>query len=73
MVKQWKSEIVGALEADRSQLRIVSPFIKTNALDQLLSLQPSRIQVIIRFKLADFAKEVGDVGARSSPACRRRG
>ena len=59
----WDKEIIQALEVDSSNLLIISPFIKTNAVERILSLQPSKIQVITRFNLADFSAGVSDIAA----------
>jgi hypothetical protein len=59
----WSAELIAALRADASKLRIVSPFIKAGALDRLLSLNPGNVQVITRFNLADFAQGVSDVAS----------
>lgn len=59
----WGAEILAAAAADRSMLRVVSPFIKEAALRRLLALHPSAIEVITRFSLADFAAGVSDIAA----------
>ncbi len=59
----WATELTEAVRSDPSELRIICPFIKVGALNRLLSYQPSRIQVITRFNLADFAEGVSDVAA----------
>lgn len=59
----WGTELTSALRADTSELRIICPFIKVGALDRLLSLTPSNIQVITRFNLVDFAEGVSDLAA----------
>ena len=59
----WGQELESALRADRSELRIVSPFIKVRALDRLLALDPERIRVVTRFSLDEFAIGVSDVDA----------
>ena len=35
----WGTELTAALRADRSEFRVVCPFIKAGALDRLLSLK----------------------------------
>jgi hypothetical protein len=59
----WSREIADAISQDAGELRIVCPFIKTGALDRLLSHRPRAVQVITRFNLADFAKGVSDIAA----------
>jgi len=60
---QWGSELTAALRADPSELLIICPFIKTGALERLVSLHPKAIRVITRFNLADFADGVSDLAA----------
>ena len=57
----WGAELENALRRDRSELRIVSPFIKHPALERLLALRPERIRVVTRFDLEGFARGVSDV------------
>jgi hypothetical protein len=59
----WGKELIDALRADTSELKIICPFIKAGALDRLLSSRPRSIQVITRFNLADFAEGVSDIAA----------
>jgi hypothetical protein len=59
----WAKELADALGADASELKIVCPFIKTTALDRLLSTHPKSIQVITRFNLGEFAEGVSDIEA----------
>jgi hypothetical protein len=59
----WNKEICAAIRADRSGLRIVSPFIKAGALSRLLALDPHELKVITRFNLNDFACGVSDISA----------
>lgn len=59
----WGTELTLALRADTSALRIICPFIQTGALDRLLAVKPTSIQVITRFNLADFAEGVNDIAA----------
>lgn len=59
----WKQEFEEALQTDGSALRIICPFIKTNALENLLPPRETPIQVITRFNLSDFADRVSDVRA----------
>ncbi len=64
--KGWKEQFKKALEADRSSLSLICPFIKTKVVKELLSYKPQNIRVITRFNLADFAAGVSDVGALKS-------
>ena len=57
----WGTELEDALRRDRSDLRIVSPFIKGPALQRLLAIRPERIRVVTRFDLEGFARGVSDV------------
>ena len=59
----WGKEFADALSVNASELRIICPFIKLGALESLLTHQPSKVQVITRFNLADFAEGVSDVAA----------
>ncbi len=59
----WGPELLSALHRDRSELRIVCPFIKKRALARLLEIRPERIRVITRFNLDDFARGVSDIDA----------
>ena len=59
----WGERFADALDADNSELRIICPFIKSRALERLLSHNPSEVQVITRFNLTDFAEGVSDVEA----------
>lgn len=60
---EWARELTDAVRADPSKLRIICPFIKSGALDRLLSRRPKSIQVITRFNLSDFAEGVSDIAA----------
>ena len=60
---EWGKKIAGALRKDASELRIICPFIKRNALERLLQLHPKKIEVITRFNLTDFATGVSDIAA----------
>jgi hypothetical protein len=60
---RWNEELHEALRTDSSVLRVISPFIKSGALERLLAFGPARVQVITRFNLADFAEGVSDIGA----------
>ena len=59
----WDKEFTEALCDDASELRIICPFIKVDALQRLLRHSPRRVQVITRFNLGDFADRVSDVAA----------
>ena len=59
--ENWGGEFDRALRVDRSELRIVCPFIQAGALDRLLALRPERSRVITRFNLNDFAAHVSDI------------
>lgn len=61
--KGWGKELADALTANASDLKIICPFIKSGALNRLLSHRPKHIQVITRFNLADLADGVGDIAA----------
>lgn len=61
--QSWGEELSDAFGADGSRLRIICPFIKVEALKDILPRRPGRIQVITRFNLADFAGGVSDVDA----------
>lgn len=59
----WGDELTGAVRADGSALRIICPFIKLGALQELLDQNPRNIQVITRFNLVDIVSGVSDVAA----------
>lgn len=59
----WGKELTDAASADRGRLRIICPFIKLGALDDLLRVKPREIEVITRFSLRDFAAGVSDLSA----------
>ena len=59
----WGEELREALRVDPSHPRIICPFIKVDAIEMLLSLQSSSIQVVTRFNLADSSEGVSDVAA----------
>lgn len=61
--KGWGKEISDALLTDASELRIICPFIKQDALESILEHHPDKIQVITRFNLADFAEGASDITA----------
>ena len=60
---EWGSELVDAVRADSSALRIICPFIKAGALERLPPAKQGAIQVITRFNLPDCAKGVSDIAA----------
>ena len=69
--EHWGTELENALRRDRSELRIVSPFIKHRALQRLLAHRPEHVRVVTRFDLNDFASCVSDVDAlRTLLECR---
>ena len=57
----WWAHFERALRVDRSELRIVSPFIKVGALNRLLPLGVERVRVITRYNLNDFASRASDI------------
>ena len=59
----WDSEFIAGLRQDPSELLIVCPFIKARALARILDPRPASLQVITRFKLADFAEGASDIEA----------
>ena len=60
----WDCELSAALRADRAIVRMVCPFIKRAAAERVLAHgQPGKLQVVTRFKLADFACGVSDTSA----------
>ena len=61
----WGQELTEAIRADSSEVRIICPFIKEDALECLMSHRPDDgdIQVITRFNLDDIAKGVSDIEA----------
>lgn len=58
----WISEFEEALRIDSSNLKIICPFIKSQAISCLLEFNPN-IRVITRYKLEDFALGVSDIAA----------
>ena len=60
---KWTEEFTEALQADSSELYIISPFIKAGALEHLLRGKPGNLKVITRFDLKDFAQGVSDIVA----------
>lgn len=59
----WGEKIIDGLRNDASELRVICPFIKLSAVEQLLQLHPRKIEVITRFNLADFAAGASDIAA----------
>lgn len=59
----WSAELTDAVRADATALRIICPFIKTGALERLLTHNPRNVQVMTRFNLADFSDGVSDIVA----------
>ncbi|MFZ5675691.1 MAG: phospholipase D family protein [Pseudomonadota bacterium] len=60
---RWSGELLSCLQADASELRIISPFIKLGALNHLLATRPKRVWAITRFNLDDCAMGVSDLAA----------
>jgi hypothetical protein len=62
--KHWEREFSSALNADKTSLRIICPFIKQGALTSFLAQHRiPEIQVITRYNLAEFAQKVSDTAA----------
>ncbi len=59
--KNWKPTINNCLQKDLSQHRIVCPFIKVKAIEKMLKIEPTSLQVITRYNLNDFAKGINDI------------
>ena len=59
----WASELINGLRIDPRELKIICPFIKARALDQILVFPPASIRVITRFNLADFTEGTSDIAA----------
>src|SRR5690349_154587 len=60
----WDRVLRDALGADHRELRIICPFIKTQAAERLMARGlPDRLDVITRFNLADFCEGVSDTAA----------
>ena len=59
--ENWGGEFEHALRLDRSELRILSPFMQAGALARLLAHRPERTRVITRFNLNDFADGVSNI------------
>ncbi len=60
----WDEVIQEAASADRSELRVVCPFIKIRAAKRLLAIKcPELIQVITRFHLGEMCDGISDTGA----------
>lgn len=60
---QWSGRLLSAATASDGELRIISPFIKQDALKRLLDAKPGPISVITRFNQRDFAARVSDTQA----------
>jgi hypothetical protein len=62
--KGWSTELTTAMRRHGEGLRIMSPFIKLDALQRLLDARrPRSLRVITRFSLDDFAAGVSDTAA----------
>ena len=60
----WDTELEGAVAAEHSGIRVISPFIKKKAAERLLRRDRTPVlQVITRFNLDDFADGVSDMAA----------
>ena len=60
----WSQILTDAIARDQTSVRLVSPFIKTAAVDLLLgSSRPGSLQVLTRFNLNEFAEGVSDTAA----------
>ena len=59
--ENWWGEFEHALGVDRSELRIVCPFIQAGALARILALRPEGTRVITRYNLNDFSVGVSDI------------
>ena len=60
----WHKLLAEALEADCSQVRILSPFIKEKAAKRLLEFgRPASLEIITRFNLDNFREGVSDISA----------
>jgi len=60
---QWDHRFRDCAARSKSTIRIVSPFIKSSALKQLLKNAGIKPQIITRFNLADCASQVNDLDA----------
>ena len=61
--REWHEKFAEALEGGLSDLRIICPFIKAGTIGWLLGYTQTKVQVITRFNLADFAAGVSDTSA----------
>jgi len=61
--RRWKEELHKAAMLGGSPLRIICPFIKLGALDQLLRPHRGPVQVITRYNLDDFSAGVSDLSS----------
>lgn len=60
----WASELAGGLHLNRTNVRVVCPFIKRRAAQRLLARgAPRELLVITRLNLNDFTNGVSDTGA----------
>lgn len=64
MDRNWAAAIESGLRRDAAGFRVVCPFITEKVFKKLLdSHRPGVLQVVTRFKLADFAAGVSDIAA----------
>ena len=61
--RHWDTKFMDALRPDSGVLRMVCPFIKARAVERTLTSQPDAIEVVTRFKLADFASGASNIDA----------
>jgi HKD family nuclease len=62
--KDWDKELVDAIEADASTLRIICPFIKCDTIKRIFGrIRPKEIEVITRFDCCGFYQGVSDLSA----------
>jgi hypothetical protein len=64
--RDWKRELAQLAVAYSGGLRIICPFVKQNALRQVVGDEiPDDTRVVTRFSLQDFSAGVSDIGALS--------
>ena len=59
----WRREFADGIKRGAGELRIVSPFIKAGALEDIRFGRAKPVRVITRFNLSNFADGVSDIGA----------
>ena len=62
----WGTQFDRALSADIDELLVISPFIKAAAISRILEYRTTKIRVLTRFNLNDFATGVSDISAIQS-------